>query len=129
MEKEFLMNLEGMTEEVAEAILEEQGKITAAWEQKLRQEKVLGAVGIAIAQAQGRSGKAITALLDLEALCGAEDVEAAAKQAVETVKKENGYLFAGAPGFAPGAGAVQVTEEGPTTLSEALKEKFAGSAR
>ena len=68
-----------------------------------------------------------THLIDvLQALRQAEDIQTAAAQAVENVKRECGYLFYTAPGFAPGTGAVQLgAEEEPQTLAGALKEKFA----
>ena len=125
MDKEFLMNLEGMTEEMAEAILERHGKEAAGYEQRLKALATEGAVALAIATAGGRNQKAITALLDMQALFDARDLPAAAAQAVEALKKEHGYLFAAAPGYAPGTGAVQHGGgDEPMTLAEALKEKF-----
>ena len=68
----------------------------------------------------------IMSMLDLEALCGAEDVEAAAKQAVETVKKENGYLFETdrPPVYARSTGTNIQQPEAPATLAGALRERF-----
>ena len=125
MDKEFLMNLEGMTEEVAEAILAEHGKALEHYESRMQSMAAEHAVAMAIASAGGRNQKAIAALLDMQALTGAEDMAAAAEKAVAQVKKENGYLFAGAPAYAAGTGAAGgfVPEE-PQSLADALREKF-----
>ena len=125
MDKEFLMNLEGMTEEVAEAILAEHGKALEHYESRMQALAVDSAVKLAIAAAGGRNHKAIAALLDMQALTGAEDMAAAAEQAVAQAKKENGYLFDGAPAYAAGTGASSgfVLEE-PQSLADALREKF-----
>ena len=133
MKREFLQGLMEMPKEVMDAIMAENGRdihqlrqSAQDWEQKYNAARLEGAVGQAIAKARGRNQKAITALLDLQALQQAEDLQAAAQQAVETVKRECGYLFDTLPGFAPGTGAVQLgAEEEPQTLAGALKEKFA----
>ena len=133
MKREFLQGLMEMPKEVIDAIMAENGRdiqqlrnSCQEWEQKYHAARLDSAVGQAIAKARGRNQKAITALLDLQALQQAEDLQAAAQQAVETVKRECGYLFDTLPGFAPGTGAVQLgAEEEPQTLAGALKEKFA----
>ena len=133
MKREFLQALMEMPKEVMDAIMAENGRdiqqlrtSCQEWEQKYHAARLDSAVGQAIAKARGRNQKAITALLDLQALQQAEDLQAAAQQAVETVKRECGYLFDTLPGFAPGTGAVQLgAEEEPQTLAGALKEKFA----
>ena len=133
MKREFLQALMEMPKEVIDAIMAENGRdiqqlrtSCQEWEQKYHAARLDSAVGQAIAKARGRNQKAITALLDLQALQQAEDLQAAAQQAVETVKRECGYLFDTLPGFAPGTGAVQLgAEEEPQTLAGALKEKFA----
>ena len=130
MDKEFLMGLEGVTEAVAEAILAEHGKAVAGFESQLKAQATQSAVALAIATAGGRNQKAIAALLDMDALQSAEDVAAAAAQAVAQVKKENTYLFASAPAYAPGTGASGGFEtEEPQSLAEALREKFAGDRK
>ena len=133
MKREFLQALMEMPKEVIDAIMAENGRdiqqlrtSCQEWEQKYHAARLDSAVGQAIAKARGRNQKAITALIDLQALQQAEDLQAAAQQAVETVKRECGYLFDTLPGFAPGTGAVQLgAEEEPQTLAGALKEKFA----
>ena len=133
MKREFLQALMEMPKEVVDAIMAENGRdiqqlrtSCQEWEQKYHAARLDSAVGQAIAKARGRNQKAITALIDLQALQQAEDLQAAAQQAVETVKRECGYLFDTLPGFAPGTGAVQLgAEEEPQTLAGALKEKFA----
>ena len=82
----------------------------------------------AITAAKGRNAKAITALLDVEALKMCEDPQQAALDAVAQLKKESGYLFEAEitpPLYARGTGSQMGTEENqPTTLAGALKEKF-----
>ena len=132
MKREFLQALMEMPKEVVDAIMAENGRdiqqlrtSCQEWEQKYHAARLDGAVGMAIGKAGGRNQKAITALLDLQALRQAEDIQTAAAQAVENVKRECGYLFDTLPGFAPGTGAVQLgAEEEPQTLAGALKEKF-----
>ena len=132
MKREFLQGLMVMPKEVMDAIMAENGRdiqqlrtSCQEWEQKYHAARLDSAVGQAIAKARGRNQKAITALLDLQALREAEDLTGAAQQAVEAVKRECGYLFDTVPGFAPGTGAVQVqVGEEPMTLAGALKEKF-----
>lgn len=52
-----------------------------------------GALKEAIAAAHGRNAKAITALLDVEALKGSKNQAEDIKAALEGLKKESGYLF------------------------------------
>ena len=126
MDKEFLMGFEDVTQEVAEAVLAEHGKIVEAYEGRMKAMAVEHAVAMAIVSAGGRNRKAITALLDTEALAGEENVDAAAQKAVDRVKQECGYLFSGAPAFAPDTGTDSAAAEEPMSLAEALKEKFCG---
>ena len=81
MDKEFLESLMEMPEAVVEAILAQHGKAVEALEGKYRAAMLDGAVGKAIALAGGRNEKAIAALLDMQALQGAEDLDAAAGEA------------------------------------------------
>ena len=133
MKREFLQGLMEMPKEVIDAIMAENGRDISQlrqsaqdWEQKYHAARLAGAVGQAIARSGGRNQKAITALLDMQALQEAEDVNAAAQQAVDQVRKECGYLFEMVPGYAPGTGAMVVQgEEEPQSLAGALREKFA----
>ena len=122
MEREFLMGLAGMNEELADAILEENGKDIQAWQEKYDRAVYEGRVSGAIAAAGGRNRRAIAALLDEKALLGADDQ--AVLQAVEQVKKECGYLFCAPVPYAPGTGAVQVDAPKSGSLADALREKF-----
>ena len=109
-----------------------------AWEEKYHQEvldhknqiaqltfeKVLGE---GIAKAKGRNAKAITALLDLEALKESENQADAIEAALEDLKRDSRYLFEGdvPPPYARGTGAYHGPQEKhPTTLAGALREKF-----
>lgn len=85
------------------------------------------ALGEGIAKAKGRNAKAITALLDLEALRGSENQTDAIAAALESLKQDSRYLFEGdvPPPYARGTGAYQGTAaKHPTTLAGALREKF-----
>lgn len=134
MKREFLQGLMEMPKEVIDAIMAENGKDISQlrqsaqdWEQKYHAARLDAAVGQAIAKARGRNQKAITALLDVQALRSAEDVGAAAQQAVDALKAECGYLFETVPGYAAGTGAMTAqTEEAPQSLAGALREKFGG---
>ena len=146
MKREFLQNLrvgdQPLSKEVIDAIMEENGKDIQAskhWQEKYNQaaeqhQKELaelafsGALNGAIVQARGRNAKAITALLDVEALKESEDQQTAIEQALEALKKDNGYLFEAdetPPPYARGTGAQMGAEmSGPATLAGALREKY-----
>ena len=85
------------------------------------------ALDAGIVKAKGRNAKAITALLDVDALKESENQQEAIEAALEHLKQENRYLFDGdvPPPYARGTGAYQGTQESrPTTLAGALREKF-----
>lgn len=85
------------------------------------------ALGEGIVKARGRNAKAITALLDVDALKASENQEDAIEAALETLKKDNRYLFEGdvPPPYARGTGAYNgAQDKHPTTLAGALREKF-----
>lgn len=82
-----------------------------------------------ITAAKGRNAKAITAMLDVEALRGSEDQPKAIKAALEELKKNSGYLFEGEgtpPPYSAGAGtgAGGTPPAATPTLASALREKF-----
>ena len=82
----------------------------------------------AITAAKGRNPKAITALLDVEALKGSEDQQKAINAALEDLKKESGYLFdegGTPPPYSPGAGTqTQNPTSSVGSLADALREKY-----
>ena len=81
----------------------------------------------AIGKAGGRSGKAIRALLDLDALKTSENQPHAMEEALLQLKQENAYLFETpiAPPYAWGTGAWQGAHKpSPTSLAGALQERF-----
>ena len=81
----------------------------------------------AIAAAKGRNAKAITAMLDVEALRGSENQSEAIKTALEDLKKESGYLFeeeGTPPPYARGTGAGKASPASTDTLVSALQERF-----
>lgn len=146
MKREFLQSLkvgdQPLSKEVIDAIMEENGRDVQgakAWQEKYNQavaqhQKEMqdlqfgGALNQAILQAKGRNAKAITALLDVEALRKSENQPAAIEQALESLKQENSYLFETAqtpPPYARGTGSqMAATERAPATLAGALRERF-----
>ena len=88
---------------------------------KIAEMEFSGLITSTITGAKGRNAKAVMALLDLDALKGSKNQEADVKAALETLKKENGYLFEDAatpPPYAPGAGTSPM-------LGQHTKETFA----
>ena len=81
----------------------------------------------AILSAKGRNAKAITALLDVDALKASENQAAALEAALTELKQECSYLFQAQtpPPYARDTGAVTPeTHKSPATLAGALLEKF-----
>ena len=114
-------------EEAAKAWEEKYNQAVESHKQELARmtfEKVLGE---GIAKAKGRNAKAITALLDLEALKESENQADAIEAALEDLKRDSRYLFEGdvPPPYARGTGAYHGPQEKrPTSLAGALKERF-----
>lgn len=81
-----------------------------------------------ISSAGGKNPKAITALLDVEALQASENQKADLQTAIEKLQKSDGYLFGGRetpPPYARGTGSFTGAErKAPTTLAGALRERF-----
>lgn len=152
MKREFLQNIrlgeQTLPKEIIDAIMAENGKdielakgAASQWEEKYNQavsdhEKALADLRVehaleqAVTKAGGRNVKAIAALLDMESMKEKDDLSAALQEAVETLKEQEGYLFAApaTPMFAKGTGTSS-PQTHPATLAGALREKFAGSAR
>lgn len=63
------------------------------WQAKLDGMAFEGRIKDAITAAKGKSVKAISALLDIEALRGSKNQDAAIKTALDNLKEESGYLF------------------------------------
>ena len=81
----------------------------------------------AILSAKGRNAKAITALLDIDAIKASENQTAALKEALDSLKQECSYLFRAEtpPPYARDTGAVTPeTHKSPATLAGAILEKF-----
>ena len=102
MEQDFIDAL-GLDEATAQLVRAEHQKVIDAYESRIRTLTVDAAVKQAVTAAGGRNLTAIRALMDESAL--GEDVEAGAKAAVATIKRENPYLFGTAQVTAPGTGA------------------------
>lgn len=81
----------------------------------------------AITEAKGRNAKAITAMLDVDALRCSEDQPKAINAALEALKKESGYLFEEAqkaPPYSAGAGTGNPPAAPTGSIADALREKF-----
>ena len=115
MTREFLEELQ-LSPEAAEAVLQAHEKAV----QSIRFEQDLDA---AIGKLRGRNAKAIKALLDLPALQENPDE---LHNALQTLKKENGYLFEPdtPPVYARSTGSQPAQRPAPATLAGALKEKY-----
>ena len=156
MKREFLQGLQvgdmPLPKEVIDAIMAENGRdieavkaryadsegAAGAWEEKYnqalaahRQEMADVVFGHnlekAILAANGRNAKAITALLDVDALKASENQQTALEEALQALKQECSYLFRAEtpPPYARGTGAAVPEEhKGPATLAGALLEKF-----
>ena len=123
MEREFLEGL-GMEPQAVEAVLAEYEKTVQAHQAQLAQLQLQHQVSEAVHAAGGRSVKAISALLDMDAIRGSENAEEALHDAIEALKKESGYLFGGQPPrYAPFTGAQEQPAKA-TTLAGALRERM-----
>ena len=81
----------------------------------------------AITAAKGRNVKGIIANLDVDALRGSEDQQAAINAALENLKKDSGYLFdteGTPPPYARGTGANNPAPAANDTLAGALRERY-----
>ena len=130
---------EALKEQLAQAEgLAEAAQAAQAWEEKYNQQvdthrremsELIFSHNLenAILSAKGRNAKAITALLDLDALKTCEDQKAALGEALQALKSDCSYLFAQEtpPPYARGTGAMTPeTHKSPATLAGALLEKF-----
>lgn len=113
--------------ETAKAWEEKYNQAVEAHKQELAQMTFDRTLHESIAKAKGRNARAITALLDVEALKASENQADAVAEALENLKRDCRYLFEGdvPPPYARGTGAYNGTQENhPTTLAGALREKF-----
>ena len=94
-------------EETAKAWEEKYNQAVEDHKQQIASMAFDRALGEGIVKARGRNAKAITALLDVDALKASENQEDAIEAALETLKKDNRYLFEGdvPPPYARGTGA------------------------
>ena len=156
MKREFLQSIrigeESLPKEVIDAIMAENGKDIQAAKETLFEGKTAqgwkesydaaaeshkkeldmlrfqSLLDSAIVNSKGKNAKAITALLDVDALRSAEAPEQAIRDALQTLSEECGYLFGDdrtPPPYARSTGAyIGAKEEKPATLAGALREKF-----
>ena len=106
MDKEFLLQ-QGLTEETAQTILQAHAQVVAGFEDRIRLMGAEHALKQAVTAAGGRNFKAISALVDRQAIEESQDMEAAAIGALEAIRRENPYLFASSAAYAPGTGTAQ----------------------
>ena len=128
MDKAFLEQLIG-NGEVAQTIWQEHQRIVDDYESRLQQQVLDHAVQQAVTAAGGRSEKAIRALLDQQGIAGAEDVFAAARQAVQALKQEQPYLFSLPQVYSPGTGtdrAMPVSSADVAAMSMAEYRRYRG---
>ena len=148
MKREFLQSFkvgdQSLPKEIIDAIMEKNGQdIQQAkqgaqdWEEKYNQAiaaharqmselRLQTSLESAVSRAGGRSVKAIAALLDMEAIARSEDVSGALDAALESLKKENGYLFEAQtpPPYARFTGTSGGVSTQPATLAGALRERM-----
>lgn len=88
-----------------------------------------GVLKDAIAEAKGRNAKAIGALLDLDALRKSQNQDKDIKSALESLKKDNEYLFESEtpPPFSRGAGRHSFSGKEPENLHDAIGAALFGS--
>lgn len=127
--KERLAGLEGVAEAAQAAKSWEEKYNQALLEHRKEMEETVFGYNLekAILSAKGRNAKAITALLDVDALKASEDQQTALEEALQVLKQDCGYLFQTEvpPPYARGTGAmVPENNKSPATLAGALLEKF-----
>ena len=124
MDKEYLESF-GIAPEVAAVIMEEHQKVVAEHEKTVKTLKRDHAVAFAVQKAGGRNLKAVTALLDADAL-GEENFQENLETALGAMKKENPWLFetSAPPRYAPFTGADTAPAQKPMTLASALRERM-----
>ena len=100
----------------------------AAHQQELADRDFRQMLESAITGVKGKNAKAITALLDVDALKGSKNQEADIKAALEALKKDSGYLFDEEGTPPPYAGGTGATGKQPPaaqeTLAGALRERY-----
>lgn len=149
MKREFLQGLkvgeEALPKEIIDAIMAENGKdiqqargAAQEWEEKynratqehaaaLAAVRLENALNEAVRKAGGRNVKAITALLDMDAIRESEDLSAKLDASLEELKKDHDYLFQtpGLPAYSALPGTGTTPSKAPATLAGALREKYA----
>lgn len=125
MERDFLEGLE-IPEEAVNAILAEQEKSLESHKAEISAMKLQHGLELAVQKAGGRSVKAISALLDMDAIGKSEDVEKALEAAISQLKKDSGYLFEAVqpPKYARFTGVKETVPAAPATLAGALRERM-----
>ena len=105
MDKEFLER-QGLQPEAAEAVWAAHTAAVEALQEQMRAMGADFALKQAVSAAGGRNLTAIRALVDGAAIAQSENMEEAARLAVENLKQDSPYLFAMPQVYAPGTGTV-----------------------
>lgn len=123
--REFLESL-NLEEDAVTAILQEQEKLQQSHQAEISALKLQHSVENAIFRAGGRNVKAISALLDMEAIAGSDDQEKELEVALKALKKDSGYLFESqqVPKYARFTGVKETAPAAPATLAGALRERM-----
>lgn len=90
---------------------------------KIAEMEFSGRIKEAITGARGKNAKAVMALLDLDALKASKNQEADIKAALETLKKDSGYLFESEetpPPYAGGTGTQKLLAGSDAALRAAM---------
>ena len=106
---------------------EEHDKVVSDHQKELDGIKFQHVLEGAITAAKGKNAKGIIANLDVEALRGSEDQQKAIEEALEGLKKTDGYLFdteGTPPPYAPGTGKGNPAPAATDTLAGALRERY-----
>ena len=129
--KKALKAFEGVDASQLQAKIKElQGQLTSKdkeWQEKLDGMAFEGKLKDPITAAKGRSAKAISALLDMDALRKSSNQDTDIKAALEALKKDSRYLFDEGdptPPYAPGTGKSNIS--GKYSKEEAAIRAAAG---
>lgn len=107
MDKEFLAQ-QGLQPEAAEAVWAAHTAAVEALQEQMRTMGAEFALKQAVAAAGGRNLTAIRALVDEAAIAQSENMDDAARAAVESLKQDSPYLFNLPQVYAPGTGTVSL---------------------
>lgn len=106
-------------------LTEDMAKQDAEHKAKLADMEFMSILDTAVAGSGARNAKAVKALLDMDTLKASQNRDADIKTALETVKKENGYMFADAPDITTSARTGDMGGKKGMSLTDAMAFKNA----